>query len=95
MFIYFYFRYFIINIIIRGFSYTSLDKNILAITKHLIVYRSSHLIFSIDPKGCEDVDDTLSVRYLPDGYIELGVHIADVTHFVKPNSLTDIEARNK
>ena len=72
------------------------SRNILAITEQSPhCFRSSHFIFSIDPKGCEDVDDTLSVRYLPDGYIELGVHIADVTHFVKPNSLTDIEARNK
>ncbi|CAH3019970.1 unnamed protein product [Porites evermanni] len=55
--------------------------------------RKSHLIFSIDPKGCEDVDDTLSVRWLKHGKIELGVHIADVSHFVKPGSLTDAEAR--
>ncbi|KAJ8307659.1 hypothetical protein KUTeg_014786 [Tegillarca granosa] len=55
--------------------------------------RDTHLIFSIDPKGCEDVDDTLSVRYLDNGNIELGVHIADVTHFVKPGSLTDQEAK--
>ncbi|XP_070541854.1 DIS3-like exonuclease 1 isoform X2 [Ptychodera flava] len=53
----------------------------------------SHLIFSIDPKGCEDVDDTLSVRQLPNGNLELGVHIADVSYFVKPNSLTDLEAK--
>lgn len=55
--------------------------------------RDTHLIFSIDPKGCEDVDDALSVRTLPNGNLELGVHIADVTHFVAANSYTDIEAR--
>lgn len=55
--------------------------------------RESNLVFSIDPKGCEDVDDTLSVKYLPNGNIELGVHIADVTYFVKERSLTDLEAR--
>ncbi|XP_062516622.1 DIS3-like exonuclease 1 [Corticium candelabrum] len=55
--------------------------------------RMSHLIFSIDPKGCEDVDDTLSVKQLRNGNIELGVHIADVSYFVKPQSLTDLEAR--
>nr|XP_054756295.1 DIS3-like exonuclease 1 [Lytechinus pictus] len=55
--------------------------------------RHSHLIFSIDPKGCEDVDDTLSVRELSNGNIELGVHIADVSYFVKEGSLTDLEAR--
>jgi len=57
--------------------------------------RKSHLIFSIDPKGCEDVDDTLSVRVLKRGQIELGVHIADVSHFVKPGSLTDAEAKSR
>ncbi|XP_071112514.1 DIS3-like exonuclease 1 [Haliotis cracherodii] len=57
--------------------------------------RQSHLIFSIDPKGCEDVDDTLSIRQLPHGNYELGVHIADVTYFVKPGSLSDVEARSR
>ncbi|KAG1943069.1 DIS3-like exonuclease 1 [Pimephales promelas] len=58
--------------------------------------RETHLVFSIDPKGCEDVDDTLSVRILPGGKrLELGVHIADVTHFVKEGSLTDLEARSR
>lgn len=58
--------------------------------------RESHLVFSIDPQGCEDVDDTLSVRRLDNGkLLELGVHIADVTHFVKEGSLTDLEARTR
>ncbi|XP_039996945.1 DIS3-like exonuclease 1 isoform X2 [Xiphias gladius] len=58
--------------------------------------RESHLVFSIDPKGCEDVDDTLSVRSLAGGEVlELGVHIADVTHFVTEGSLTDLEARSR
>ncbi|KAL8586444.1 hypothetical protein ACOMHN_050039 [Nucella lapillus] len=57
--------------------------------------RQSHLVFSIDPKGCEDVDDTLSLRKLDNGNLELGVHIADVTHFVRPGSLTDREAQSR
>ncbi|KAK3604725.1 hypothetical protein CHS0354_018965 [Potamilus streckersoni] len=57
--------------------------------------RDTHLVFSIDPKGCEDVDDTLSVRLLETGNIELGVHIADVSYYVRPDSLTDIEARER
>ena len=58
--------------------------------------RGTHLVFSIDPKGCEDVDDAMSVRSLADGEVlELGVHIADVTHFVKEGSLTDLEARSR
>ncbi|KAM8894854.1 LOW QUALITY PROTEIN: DIS3-like exonuclease 1 [Spinachia spinachia] len=56
--------------------------------------RRSHLVFSIDPLGCEDVDDALSVRSLAGGtLLELGVHIADVSHFVAEDSLTDLEAR--
>ncbi|GFT82179.1 DIS3-like exonuclease 1 [Nephila pilipes] len=57
--------------------------------------RNTHLIFSIDPKGCEDVDDALSVRELQDGKLELGVHIADVTHFVQELSSVDLEARSR
>ncbi|KAG7242762.1 hypothetical protein INR49_020137 [Caranx melampygus] len=58
--------------------------------------RETHLVFSIDPKGCEDVDDTVSVRSLSSGdLLELGVHIADVTHFVKEGSLTDLEAQSR
>lgn len=41
------------------------------------------------------MDDTLSVRRLNNGNLELGVHIADVTHFVKFNSLADLEARKR
>lgn len=47
---------------------------------------------SIDPPGCQDIDDALHARPLPNGNIEVGVHIADVTHFVKPNNAMDSEA---
>ncbi len=57
--------------------------------------RRTHLVASIDPPGCEDVDDALSVKKLSNGNIELGVHIADVTFFVKSDSLTDTEARGR
>ncbi|XP_019853145.1 PREDICTED: DIS3-like exonuclease 1 [Amphimedon queenslandica] len=62
--------------------------------KNRIDLRESHLIYSIDPKGCEDVDDTLSVRSLRK-VIELGVHIADVSYFVRSGSYTDREARER
>jgi len=57
--------------------------------------RESHSVMSVDPPGCEDVDDCLSVRQLPGGNVELGVHIADVTHFVEAGSLTDREAQKR
>ncbi|KAJ2724545.1 hypothetical protein GGI07_001892 [Coemansia sp. Benny D115] len=53
------------------------------------------LTFSIDPYGCQDIDDVLSMRKVSEGNggYELGVHIADVTHYVQPGSATDAEAQ--
>lgn len=50
------------------------------------------LVCSIDPPGCQDIDDALHARPLPNGNIEVGVHIADVSNFVKPNTAMDTEA---
>ena len=49
--------------------------------------------FTIDPADAKDFDDALSIRALPDGRgWEVGVHIADVTHYVKPGGVIDKEA---
>ncbi|KAI1929611.1 exosome catalytic subunit dis3 [Ophidiomyces ophidiicola] len=50
------------------------------------------LVCSIDPPGCQDIDDALHSRPLPNGNFEVGVHIADVSHFVRPNNAMDTEA---
>lgn len=50
------------------------------------------LICSIDPPGCQDIDDALHARKLANGNFEVGVHIADVSHFVKPANAMDTEA---
>ena len=50
------------------------------------------LICSIDPVGCQDIDDALHARPLANGNLEVGVHIADVSHFVRPNNAMDSEA---
>ncbi|KAF2771649.1 RNB-domain-containing protein [Teratosphaeria nubilosa] len=50
------------------------------------------LVCSIDPPGCVDIDDALHAKKLPNGKFEVGVHIADVSHFVKPNNAMDKEA---
>lgn len=42
------------------------------------------VVCSVDPPGCRDIDDALHARVLPNGNIEVGVHIADVTHFCEP-----------
>ena len=55
----------------------------------------SELICSIDPPGCTDIDDALHVRLLDNGNYQLGVHIADVSHYVKEGSYMDREARKR
>lgn len=50
------------------------------------------LVCSIDPPGCQDIDDALHARQLPNSNVEVGVHIADVSSFVKPATAMDAEA---
>ena len=51
--------------------------------------------FTIDPEDAKDFDDALSLRHLPNGNTEVGVHIADVTHYVKTGSVIDKEAQER
>ncbi|MCS7029605.1 MAG: ribonuclease R [Bacteroidia bacterium] len=50
------------------------------------------LTFTIDPFDAKDFDDALSFQKLENGHFEVGVHIADVSYYVKPNTLLDQEA---
>jgi ribonuclease R len=50
------------------------------------------LTFTIDPEDAKDFDDALSFKILDNGNYEIGVHIADVTHYVKPETLLDKDA---
>ncbi len=50
------------------------------------------LTFTIDPADAKDFDDAISFQELPNGNYEIGVHIADVSHFVQPDTLLDKEA---
>lgn len=52
----------------------------------------STLTFTIDPADAKDFDDALSYKQLPNGNIEVGVHIADVSYYVRPNTPIDREA---
>lgn len=66
-----------------------------AITKEEIAKRRdfrSITTFTIDPADAKDFDDALSFQQLPNGHYEIGVHIADVTHFVRPDTPLDKEA---
>ncbi len=50
------------------------------------------LTFTIDPADAKDFDDAVSFRELENGNYEIGVHIADVTHYVRPHDIIDKEA---
>ena len=51
--------------------------------------------FTIDPADAKDFDDALSIRKVEDGIWEVGVHIADVTHYIRPETVLDCEARDR
>jgi ribonuclease R len=51
--------------------------------------------FTIDPEDAKDFDDALSIKKLENNHWEVGVHIADVTHYVIPKSIADMEAYNR
>ncbi|MFZ4581330.1 MAG: ribonuclease R [Paludibacter sp.] len=51
--------------------------------------------FTIDPRDAKDFDDALSLRKLSNGLWEVGVHIADVTHYIRPGSIIEREAQQR
>jgi len=51
--------------------------------------------FTVDPRDAKDFDDALSLRKLDNGLWEVGVHIADVTHYVRPDSIIEQEAQQR
>lgn len=51
--------------------------------------------FTVDPRDAKDFDDALSLRKLDNGLWEVGVHIADVTHYVRPGSIIETEAESR
>ena len=74
------------------------DKITAGITEEVISQRIDMrdvLTFTIDPVDAKDFDDALSFRKLPNGHYEIGVHIADVTHYVQPDTIIDREAQKR
>jgi len=55
----------------------------------------NNTVFTIDPVDAKDFDDALSIEELENGHLRLGVHIADVTHYVQPGSALDEEAHKR
>ena len=51
--------------------------------------------FTIDPNGTKELDDAIHVKSLPDNKVELGIHVADVAHFIKAGSVIDREAKKR
>ncbi|MCM1522470.1 MAG: ribonuclease R [Muribaculaceae bacterium] len=71
------------------------DKIDAGITDEVVAQRldmRDTLTFTIDPADAKDFDDALSFKALPGGTYEIGVHIADVTHYVHPDTIIDREA---
>ncbi|XP_075419097.1 exosome complex exonuclease RRP44 [Tenrec ecaudatus] len=52
-------------------------------------------VCSVDPPGCTDIDDALHCRELKNGNLEVGVHIADVSHFIRPGNALDQESARR
>lgn len=52
-------------------------------------------VFTIDPNGTGDLDDALHIKQLEGDLVEVGVHVTDIAHFVKANSLVDREAKKR
>lgn len=52
-------------------------------------------VFTIDPDTAKDFDDALSIKKNEDGTYDVSIHIADVSHFVKPNTALDRDAKKR
>ena len=78
------------NEVISEAEYVGMDLDPEEILKR-IDYRSI-TTFTIDPLDAKDFDDALSFKILENGHFEIGIHIADVSHYVTPGSAMDTEA---
>jgi len=52
-------------------------------------------VFTLDLDGANELGNGVHIKTLPDGKVEIGVHVPDISHFVKPNSLVDREAKKR
>lgn len=79
------------NVGLEDWSIQSEDEEAIAARRDF----RSEKTFTIDPNGANELDDAIHVQTDADGKIEIGIHIADVAHFIKANSLVDREAKKR
>lgn len=79
------------NIGFEGWSVASEEEASLAGRRD---FRSERT-FTIDPNGAKELDDAIHIKQLEGSKIEVGIHVADVAHFIKGNSLVDREAKKR
>ena len=77
-----------------GFEDWSVEKDGDAALESRRDFRSEKT-FTIDPNGSKELDDAIHFKKLDDGNVEIGIHVADVAHFIKANSLVDREAKKR
>jgi protein SSD1 len=77
-----------------GFDDWSVENDGETATKTRRDFRDSEVL-TISPHGVKELDTAVHFKSLPDGSSEIGVHIADVSHFIKAGSLVDREARKR
>ncbi|KAG6866469.1 hypothetical protein C0991_003987 [Blastosporella zonata] len=81
-----------------NFPTEDFTENVLKIPERELEVRKdlrSERIFTVDPEASKDLDDALSIKANQDGTYDVGVHIADVSFFVKPNTALDRDARKR
>ena len=81
------------NVVVEEASYFSAEIDKREIKKRKDFRKS--LTFTIDPKTAKDFDDAISFKNLGEGKIEIGIHIADVSHYVQPNTKLDAESYDR
>lgn len=75
----------------QGWSVAKETEEVLAVRRDF----RSETAFTIDPNGSQELDDALHVKRLPNGKVEIGVHVTDIAHFVKANTIVDREAKKR
>ncbi|KZF26478.1 RNB-domain-containing protein [Xylona heveae TC161] len=75
----------------ENWSVAAEDESVVSARKDLREEKT----FTIDPNGAQQLDNAIHVKTLGDGRVEIGVHVADVAHFIKRNSLVDREAKKR